>query len=424
MIGELAAGLLLALSTAPAEAPEGKADLLSSTQGEPADPEATYWIYVLAEHPDLVQRVRFGPDGAELEESLRIADLYRQSERADLLTEHEDPHGIQVSPDGRYVYFTTGHGMPEGKMWKLKAGTGELAADPVDLGAFPASMDVSPDGFEAFAVNFNLHGAMAPSSVSAVATSEMVEVERVEVCTMPHGSRFHPSGRHHYSVCMMDDQLVEVDVQGLGVSRRFFLGEGEEGPLAADDRGFHADLDEPLEAEEPDEHAHHHDDPEDRELRRARRPHEHAYHATCSPTWVQPSHDGEHVYVACNGNDTVLEIAHQDWELTRRFETGLGPYNVDVSHDDRILVATLKQGHGVEFIDLEDGESLARVDTSTRVVHGVTISPDDRYAFVSVEGIGAEPGKVDIFDLETFELAASVEVGEMASGIAFWTMER
>ena len=377
-----------------------------------AEPEATYWVYVLAESPDLIHRVRFGPDGAGLEATIRMVELYRQSAFADLLTDHEDPHGVQVDPTGRHLYVTTGHGLPDGKIWKLEAGTGRLLADPVVLGPFPASMDVSPDGVHAFAVNFNLHGDMVPSTVAAIFTPDMLAAAEIPTCTMPHGSRFHPSGDFHYSTCMMDDQLVEIDVGRYQVSRRFFLGMGEERGLAPDDMGFHADG-----AGDHGDHAHHPPAPEER------RPHEHAYQATCSPTWVQPSHSGERIYVACNAADQVLEIDFDRWEVTRRFATGRGPYNVDVTADDRLLVVTLKQGDQVEFIDLETGDT-ARRDTSTRVVHGIAITPDDRYAFISVEGIGAEPGKVDVFDLATYEMVASVAVGQMASGIAFWKMER
>jgi DNA-binding beta-propeller fold protein YncE len=386
------------------------------------EPEATYWVYVLAESPDYIHRIRFGPDGGEVEATVRMAELYRQSGVGDLLTDHEDPHGIQVDPSGRYVYVTTGHGLPDGKIWKLEAGTERLLADPVVLGPFPASMDVSPDGGHAFAVNFNLHGDMVPSSVSAVSTPDMVAVAEIPTCAMPHGSRFHPSGLFHYSVCMMDDQLVEIDARRFAVSRRFFLGAGREGPLEPDDLGFHADL-----VERRGAHADHADHADRADPRtqpdRTRLPHEHAYHATCSPTWVQPAHAGDRIWVACNASDQVLEISFDEWAVTRRFATGRGPYNVDVTSDDRVLVVTLKQGDAVELVDLESGRSVRR-ETSTRVVHGIAISPDDRYAFVSVEGIGAEPGKVDVFDLETFELVESIAVGQMASGIAFWKMER
>ena len=53
----------------------------------------------------------------------------------------------------------------------------------------------------------------------------------------------------------------------------------------------------------------------------------------------------------------------------------------------------------------------------------MTVSSDSRYAFVSVEGKGAQPGKVDIFDLKALAKVATVDVGQQASGITFWKME-
>ena len=54
---------------------------------------------------------------------------------------------------------------------------------------------------------------------------------------------------------------------------------------------------------------------------------------------------------------------------------------------------------------------------------GVASSADDRYAFVTVEGIGLEPGTVEIIDLQTLKTVATVDVGQMAGGIDFWKME-
>jgi hypothetical protein len=56
------------------------------------------------------------------------------------------------------------------------------------------------------------------------------------------------------------------------------------------------------------------------------------------------------------------------------------------------------------------------------VTHGVAISPDSRYAFVSSEGVGAAPGKVDVWDLVALRRVAEVVVGQHAGGIAFWKM--
>lgn len=359
----------------------------SAGPGAPAPPDADYWIYVGAESADRLHLLRFGADGITVERTTNIGRIP---------TEVEGPHGVATSPDGRFVYMTTGHGIPDGHFWKFDTDADTLLAEPILLGRFPATMDLTPDGLYAFVVNFNLHGAMEPSTMSVVYTPEAVEVAQIEMCTMPHGVRMHPSGIHAYSVCMMDDQLVEVDTRTFQVSRRFSVDAGREGGIAA---GVAAA-----------DHAAHGGGP-------GRHP-----EASCSPTWAAPSTDGSRIFVACNRSDEILEVDLEGWTLLRRFPTGRGPYNLDVTSDGRLLVATLKQGAAVEFFDLETGESVARTATSTTVVHGVAISPDDRYAFVSVEGVGAEPGKVDVFDLASFHLAASAEVGQQASGIAVLRM--
>ena len=51
------------------------------------------------------------------------------------------------------------------------------------------------------------------------------------------------------------------------------------------------------------------------------------------------------------------------------------------------------------------------------------ISPDSRYAFVTLEGVGAEPGTVDVVDLGALSRVASVDVGQQAGGIDFWKTE-
>ena len=335
-----------------------------------------------------MHRVRFGPEGATLERTTLVGEL---------ATETEGPHGFRVSPDGRHVYMTTGHGFPDGKLWKFQAGPDTVVAEPILLGFFPATVDLTPDGLYAFVANFNLHGEHVPSTISVVYTPDLVEVEQVETCTMPHGGRMAPDGIFFYSNCMMDDQTVEIDTRTFEVSRRFSVERGHEGPLdptSGSPMGGNVPGSRPISAG-----------------------------PTCSPTWVQPTPGGESLYVAYNGGDRILQIDRVAWSLVREIETGVGPYNLAITPDGKLLVATLKQGAGVEFFDLESGESLARAPSSTTVTHGVVVSPDSRYAFVSVEGKGSEPGKVDIFDLESLRRVAEVEVGQQAGGIAFWKME-
>jgi DNA-binding beta-propeller fold protein YncE len=351
----------------------------------PSPPTHTYWIYVGAESADLIHRVRFGPEGAVVEKTIPVGESP---------VEMEGPHGLQISQDGKFLHMTTGHGSPDGKYWKYALGPDTLAGRGIFLGYFPASVDVTPDGLYAFIVNFNLHGEHVASSVSVVYTPTNTEVARTETCTMPHGSRINAAGTHQYSACMMDDQLVEIDTRTFGVTRRFGLTKGKEGPIAvAATAADHAQHAAPVPA------------------------------ATCSPTWAQPSPDGSQIYVACNKADEILEIGAGSWSVSRRFPTGRGPYNLAVTPDGKLLVATLKQGGAVEVFDLSSGKSQVQAKSSTTVTHGVAISPDSRYAFVSVEGVGAAPGKVDVWDLQALARVASVDVGQQASGIAFWKME-
>jgi DNA-binding beta-propeller fold protein YncE len=367
-------------------APTGEAAHAVPAHGPeaPLSPEREYRVFVGSEATDRISLVVFGPEGARVEREFTVS-LYP--------TEADGPHGLAMSSDGRWLYLTTGHGRPFGNLWKIDPETGR-SVGRVELGLFPASLDVSPDGDFAWVVNFNLHGDMVPSSVSVVATGPMIEVSRIETCTMPHGSRLSPDGRRQYSACMMDDLLVEVDAWGLGVARHFHLAPGREHGMsgAPADHGGHGAHGEAEGGHDP----------------------------VCSPTWAQPSADGSSVFVACNRTGELVEVEAEGWRMIRRLPAAPGIYNLDVTSDGRLLVATNKQDHSVSIFDLATGEETVRIPTHRRVVHGVVISPDDRYAFVTVEGIGSEPGTLEVIDLSAGQSVARVDLPQMSAGVAFW----
>jgi DNA-binding beta-propeller fold protein YncE len=357
-------------------------------------PDQDYLIYVLSESADKITLVRFGPAGAKIEREV-ITGLMEP--------DIDGPHGIAISPDKQHYFVSLGHGRPFGTVWKYSA-KDDRVLGKITLGFFPATMDVSPDGNFLYVVNFNLHGDMVPSSVSVVLTGEMLEIKRITTCVMPHGSRFNPQGTRHYSACMMDDMLVEIDTETLKVSRHFVLTKGKEAGMngspemhakaghAQHDSGGHG-----LEPPKPGD-------------------------VSCSPTWAQPSSDGSFVYVACNKSSEIVEVDAKTWKIKRRIAAGPGVYNLAVTKDGR-LIATNKRGPSVSIFDLKSGKELARVPTKRRVVHGAVVSPDDRYAFISVEGVGSELGTVEIIDLEALKTIATVDVAQQAAGIDFLRTE-
>ena len=367
----------------------------------------THRVYVANESSDIVSRVAFVPgEGAFVEAEIPVGIMPADNDGA---------HGITVSPDGRYWYVTIAHGTPYGAVWQFHAGPDTLVGR-TDLGLFPATMGVSPDGRFLMVVNFNLHGDMVPSDVSVVYTPDMMEVARVETCLMPHGSRVNAGGTHQYSVCMRSDQLVEMDLSTFSVTGRFAVTPGHEAPLDLDPSTDASPV-KHTGAQAPEGRG-----PGEPEASPATaRPPDGA--APCSPTWAEPglgSGADRLVYVACNRNAEVLEVDAETWGVVRRFPTGAGPYNMDLTADGRLLVATLKSSQAIAVFDVRRGEEIARLATTRPVTHGVVISPDGRYAFVTNEAVGGVRGTLDVFDLEAQERVASVELGHQSGGIDYW----
>ena len=143
---------------------------------------------------------------------------------------------------------------------------------------------------------------------------------------------------------------------------------------------------------------------------------------SCRPTWAQPSTDGSSIFIACNNSNEIVEVDTSGWKVRRRMPAGDGVYNLAVTKNGR-LIATNKRDQSVSIVDLASGRELARLKTKRKVLHGVVVSPDDRYAFVSVEGIGSEPGTVEIIDLAVMKIVATVDVAQEAAGIDFLRIE-
>lgn len=357
-----------------------------------------YYVYVTAESEDEVALIKFDGTSAVVEKTIAVGTWP---------AEIEGPHGINVSPDGKYWYLSLAHGNPYGTLYKYSTETNEIVGQ-VKLGLFPASLQVSPATGLLYCVNFDLHGDMVPSTVSVVDPEDMIEIQRIETGVMPHGSRISSDGLYHYSVGMMSGELFEINATRLKVSRVLSLDGKNEEPkkdaMASMSGMDHSQMD----------HS---------QMDHSKMGHDKMYHSEVKPTWVIPHPTNNKVYVAGNGSNEILEVDLEKWEITNRMPTGKAPYNVDISPDGKYMVATYKGSAETGVWDLKKGKELARVKNTRKVSHGVTISSDSKYAFVSVEGIGGEPGTVDVIDIKKAEKVASVDVGKQAGGIIFWKQD-
>ena len=355
-----------------------------------------YYLYCATESEDEVALIRFDGKVAHVEKRISVGVWP---------IEIEGPHGITVSPDGDYWYLSMAHGLPYGHLYKYKTGTDEMV-DRLELGLFPATMGISNATGLLYIVNFNLHGGHTePSTVSIVDPDEMIEIDRVETGIMPHGSRLLNNGLKHYSVAMMSGILYEIDAMTMEITRTIATAPPKMNSHSGHNmkKMDHSKMNMTMKKKGKMAKMDHKMPPE-------------------KPTWVYPHPNDNLIYVVNNGTDNVVEIDVKKWEVVRTFKTDKAPYNCEVSRDGKYLVVTYKGAAKTGVWDLKTGKEIAKFNNTRKVTHGVVISPDNRYAFVSVEGIGKEPGSVEIFDLKELKPVAVAEIGKQAGGIAFWKM--
>lgn len=331
----------------------------------------SYRFYVCSESEDEVALLRFGPGGLEVLKTISVGSFP---------AEIEGPHGITVAPDGRYWYVTLAHGAPFGSLHKYRTGSDEWMGE-VTIGMFPATLAISRSTDFLYVVNFDLHGERKPSSVSVIEPESLVEIARIETGVMPHGSRMNAAGDRHYSVSMGQDQLIEVDALRFEVTRRLTLT-----ALRSGERGGAQHLERSI-----------------------------------APTWVTSPTSAGKVYVTGSAVDAIFEVDIDDWRQERVFGAGgSGPYNAEVAEAVGLLVVTYKGSSEVGFWDLESGREVARAATSRSLPHGVVVTTDGLYSIVTVEGVGSEPGTVEVFDNRSYARVAAVDVGKQAGGISLW----
>ncbi len=343
-------------------------------ESDPVPPSRNYYAYVCAESEDEVALIRFGPSGTSIVKTIAVGSFP---------AEIEGPHGINISAGGRYWYVSIAHGNPFGSIHKYATGTDEWLGD-TRVGMFPATLDIAATTGLLFVVNSDFYGDHVPSTISVVETSTMTEIAQFETGTMPHGARLSRDGRKLYSVNMMDDELVEVDALRFEVGRRLKLGTSADMTAAHGDHGAHAG-------------------------------------AKIEPSWVTPPTAGGLVYITALSGNAIYEVDTGKWSVSRRLDTPVaGPYNAAITPDERLLVVTYKKSDSIGFWDLETGSEVARLDTTRRIPHGVAITSDGRFSLVTIEGVGGEPGVVEVYDNGAFRRVAQIDIGKQAGGIALW----
>jgi DNA-binding beta-propeller fold protein YncE len=358
-------------------------------------PTQAYRVGVVSESGDIITWLR--PEGSTLvvDHVVPVGIM-----PADI----DGPHNIAVSADQRWYYVSIAHGTPYGSLWRFDAATDTLAGR-AQLEFFPTTIAVTPDGDFAFVANSDFHGDHPRlNSVSAVYAPDMATITDIPACDMPHGVKVNHAGTSVWVSCMHSDELLQVDAATLEVVRRARTGSGMAAPAAA--AGAHAGMNHgaptpaPTSAPAPAPAATPVVDNE------------------CAPTFVSVSRDDQTLYVACNHKGTLQVWDAASLTMRKEVPVGAGAYNVEPSPDGRVVVVTNKKAQSASILDAVTLKELARVPTTKKIVHGVAFSPDSRYAYVTQESIGSDPGAVDVIDLKTLAKVSTTPLPAQPTGIA------
>lgn len=283
----------------------------------------------------------------------------------------EGVHALATAPDGEHYYLSIAHGWPYGSVWKMTTAKDSLVAR-TDVGLFPATTALTPDGTWLFVVNYNLHGDPQTDTVSVVHTPTMTEVQQIPVCTKPHGLVASHDGESVYVSCTRDNVLKKISVATLAVVDSTNM-------LTDEDR-----------AEE----------------------------ATCYPAGLALSNDDERLFVACHKRAQVRVVSTADFGvITNAIPVGEGPYLLRVDPAGERLWVPNRNDQSFSVVDVEGETLVATKPSSASHPHTFAFGPDGE-VYLSMESHAVVPGAVDVIDPATLETVRTIEVGLQATGIS------
>lgn len=366
-------------------------------------PEPRYLVGVVSEAGDIVSWLAPGPGG-----TLTLNRVVSVDPRP---PEMDGPHNITVAPDQKSYYVTISHGTPYGSLWRLDARTDRVLG-MAPLEAYPTTIGLTPDGDFAFVANSDFYGDRPRlNPVSIVHTPTMTTINNLLACDMPHGAKSNHAGSIVYISCMHSDEILAIDVSSLSIVRRITLGKGHQ-------TGGHEGASHAAAATESVAAA----------VPAPRGTHTNATTAPdlsqeCAATFVSVSPDDSRLYVACNAGNRLQVWDARTHTLVGTVPTGAGAYNVEPSPDGRTIIVTNKKDQSISVIDAATLVERKRIRVTKRIVHGVAYSPDGRYAYITQESIGADPGAVDVLELATLTITSSFPVPAQPTGVTILRQE-
>ncbi|WP_238947647.1 YncE family protein [Caldimonas brevitalea] len=275
------------------------------------------------------------------------------------------PHNVQISPDGKRVLAVgvsshAGHGGgggAKGKLVVMEASSGSPEPVLLDAGDHPAHVVTDAAGARAFVSD---SGA---NVVHVIDLASQRSIGQVATDRYPHGLRLSPDGKTLYVANMRGGTVSVIDVDSLKETQRIAVGKG--------------------------------------------------------PVQVGFSPDGARAFVSLSAENRLGIIDTSKGRLVKKVAVGSMPIQMDATPDGRrVYVAnqgtSSKPADTVSVVDPVAGKVVATV-TTDKGAHGVAMSKDGRYVFVT----NIEAGTLSVIDTAVNQVVSTHRVGAGPNGVTY-----
>lgn len=288
----------------------------------------------------------------------------------------QDPHNVQVSPDGKLAWVTNNgerwkeeekpehKGMPKreheamgnpGEVWAIDTATDTVVAR-VRVGKHPAHVVLTPDGRFAYVTNGG------ENTVSVVDTAARRAEATILVGAYPHGIRISPDGKEAYVANVKGGTVSVIDTEARREVAKIPVGKG--------------------------------------------------------PAQVGFTPDGRLAFASLSQENKIVVIDPVTRKVIKKVAVGTVPIQVYATPDSQLLFVanqgTKKSpGPTVSVVNLETLEVTKTVETGPGP-HGVVVSGDGRYAFVT----NIYANSVSVIEVKDLKVVATIPVGRGPNGIS------
>lgn len=133
------------------------------------------------------------------------------------------------------------------------------------------------------------------------------------------------------------------------------------------------------------------------------------------PEAIGVSPDGREVWVGSNAEHRVSALDVATGAVTTVADSVDWPYRVLFTPDARTVLIPDMNGETLRFIDRGARRELGRLSFPGGGPQGITLTPDGRYAFLSL----SKQAKVAVVDVAARRVVGTVPAGETPDGVAF-----